>query len=103
MTAFDEKQLGKKRTGVVKWFDVPRGWGFATCDDGQGDVFIHYKRCRCSAMALTAGVAITFYRVDGPKGVIADGVRLRYKEDQGSVVVPDSNAETPRGRALGRE
>ncbi len=31
-------------TGVVKWFDTTRGFGFAVCDDASiGDVLVHFS------------------------------------------------------------
>lgn len=34
---------GLKISGIVKWFDVTRGFGFLVADDGQvGDVLIHF-------------------------------------------------------------
>lgn len=30
-----------RRTGRCKWFNVVKGYGFITPDDGQPDVFLH--------------------------------------------------------------
>jgi len=33
-----------RRTGRCKWFNVVKGYGFITPDDGQPDVFLHQVR-----------------------------------------------------------
>ncbi|MCA1748156.1 MAG: cold shock domain-containing protein, partial [Sphingomonadales bacterium] len=33
-------------SGIVKWFDGTRGYGFLVPDDGGGDVLIHFSVLR---------------------------------------------------------
>ena len=34
--------MAERITGVVKWFNGEKGYGFATPDDGSKDVFVHH-------------------------------------------------------------
>lgn len=35
---------GGRKRGRCKWFNVAKGWGFVTPDDGTQDVFVHQVR-----------------------------------------------------------
>ncbi|MEE9347542.1 MAG: cold-shock protein [Robiginitomaculum sp.] len=62
-------------TGVVKFFNQAKGFGFITPDDGTPDVFVHISSVEASGCpALTDGAKVTFdteadKRGKGPKAV----------------------------------
>lgn len=34
--------MSKRTTGVVRWFDGSKGYGYINAEDGE-DVFVHYR------------------------------------------------------------
>ena len=62
-------------TGRVKWYDVQKGYGFVTSDEG-GDVFLPKSALPGEVTDLKAGQRIEFGVVDSRKGAQAMGVKL---------------------------
>ncbi len=64
----------QKETGTVKWFNVKKGYGFITRDQGD-DVFVHYRNIEGDGRrSIAEGQRVTFTVVPGDKGLQADEV-----------------------------
>lgn len=64
---------GRER-GMVKWFNVKKGFGFITWDQGE-DVFVHFRSIRGQGhRSLTEGQRVKFTVVRGQKGPQAEDV-----------------------------
>lgn len=64
-----------KYTGVVKWFNNSKGYGFLGHNDGP-DVFVHYSSIQHEGYkSLKEGEAISFDIIEGEKGLQADRVQ----------------------------
>ena len=62
-------------TGKVKWFDVEKGFGFLSRDDG-GDVFVHTSALPAGVESLTPGQRVEFGVAEGKRGEQALSVRV---------------------------
>ncbi len=62
-------------TGIVKWFNNAKGYGFVTPDDSDQDVFVHFSAIQSDGFrTLAEGQAVTFDVEEGPKGPQASNV-----------------------------
>ena len=66
--------------GVVKWFDGARGYGFIKPDEGDGDVFVHFKAIKGQSQAnrrnLAKGDCVSFEVEETAKGRAAVDVEI---------------------------
>ena len=61
--------------GTVKWFNSEKGFGFISQPNGP-DVFVHHSEIQKNGYrSLEEGEAVEFDLVEGPKGLLAKGVR----------------------------
>jgi CspA family cold shock protein len=65
------------QTGIVKWFDEVKGFGFITPDDGGKDVFAHFREIQgdASFKTLTERQHVQFEITQGQKGPQASNIR----------------------------
>tara|TARA_R110000868_G_scaffold2321_2_gene17210 strand:+ start:10175 stop:10699 length:525 start_codon:yes stop_codon:yes gene_type:complete len=61
---------------TVKWFDALRGYGFVTCQDVDGDIFLHAATLRRAGYEdVQPGETLHVRCVEGPKGALAAEIR----------------------------
>ena len=61
-------------TGVVKWFDAKKGFGFIE-QEGGDDIFVHFRSIQSDGyMSLKDGQEVEFEVEDGDKGPQAANV-----------------------------
>ncbi|CAN5790959.1 MAG: cold-shock protein [Gemmatimonadetes bacterium] len=64
-----------RTTGIVKWFNDSKGFGFITPDDGAKDCFVHHTAIQMQGFkTLAEGERVEFDIVDGQKGPAAENV-----------------------------
>jgi cold shock protein len=62
-------------SGVVKWFNPDKGYGFIARPDGE-DVFVHFSAIQMEGYrSLDEGQLVEFDVTQGPKGLQAANVR----------------------------
>ena len=78
-------------TGVVKWFNAQKGFGFITPDDGGNDVFVHHTAINSEGFrSLDEGAQVEYDTVEdggrvsaanvsGPGGVPVESDRQQWR------------------------
>jgi CspA family cold shock protein len=65
------------QTGVVKWFNESKGFGFIKPDNGGNDLFVHFSAIKADGFrTLAEGQKVKFEVVRGPKGLQAQAVEM---------------------------
>jgi cold shock protein len=76
-------------TGMVKWFNNAKGYGFILGDDNGEELFAHYSAINCEGYkTLKAGQQVEFDITKGDKGLHAinihapEGIIQRVLQDE---------------------
>ena len=92
----DEHESTFTLTGVVKWFDPTKGYGFIISSTGEGDILIH-SSCLREAGRSTAreGATVICQVVRKPKGLQA--LKLLNIDESTATPVTAIATQTPAG------
>jgi CspA family cold shock protein len=65
------------QTGIVKWFDDAKGFGFISPSDGSKDLFAHHSEIQNAGgfRSLAEGARVEFEVQQGQKGPAAARIR----------------------------
>lgn len=68
--------MADRVTGIVKWFNAEKGYGFIAPDDGGKDVFVHYSAIQGTSgyRSLNEGDRVELSIEQGTKGPQATNV-----------------------------
>lgn len=83
-------------SGIVKWFDATRGFGFIVSDDAEGDILIHFSVLKeHDRRSLPEGAVIECLVVEQERGLQA---RKVLSIDLSTAVLPElSRGNLPHG------
>jgi CspA family cold shock protein len=63
-------------TGIVKWFNNAKGYGFVVADGNQEDIFVHFSAIAMDGYrTLKEGQKVQFEVTEGPKGLHAEEIQ----------------------------
>jgi len=89
-------------TGIVKWFNDAKGFGFIEPEAGGEDIFAHFSAIQMDGFrTLKQGGRVRFEIVQGPKGQLAQNIAaIDESDDPESQQPPDTQAAVVRSPPL---
>jgi CspA family cold shock protein len=85
-------------TGIVKWFDGRKGYGFITRSNGEKDVFVHATDLRKSGIEdedVDEGQALSFEIATTPRGLKAVKLAKLAEHEVVGQTIGAAQAEPP--------
>lgn len=68
--------MANESTGIVKWFNDAKGFGFITPEGGGEDLFAHFKEIQGSGFkTLKEGQRVQYTAARGQKGMQATQIK----------------------------
>ena len=81
-------------SGIVKWFNDAKGFGFIQPDGGGTDVFAHFSAIQMEGFrTLRQESRVTYDLVQGPKGDLAQNIRPMTNDADADALAPATAAE----------
>lgn len=63
-------------SGIVKWFNNSKGYGFIQADESNDDIFAHFSNVEMEGYkTLKRGQKVSFELINGPKGLTAQRIQ----------------------------
>ncbi len=70
-----EDVMSERHTGIIRWFNGTKGYGFVVEDDDDEDIFLHFSAIQAPGFkCLTEGQRVVFALAEGVRGPIARDV-----------------------------
>lgn len=86
-------------TGIVKWFNNAKGYGFILPENESEDLFVHYSSIEMEGYkTLKAGQAVNFDVIKGNKGSHAVSITFvveAQEKVQPSSIISDTTSDKP--------
>jgi len=81
-------------TGIVKWFNSAKGYGFICPEGGGQDVFAHFSAIVMEGYkCLKAGQPVSFEIHEGSKGLHASNIQPHFSDQSADSEIYQANFE----------